>query len=133
MEKYPGQIRFEYHPYPYTKFGFTVAEALEAAGEQGKFWEMHNALIEDVPQNDVELQALAESVGLDMGTFNKALTSGKYREVIESAKQETKANGVNDVALFINGQEYQKYPGTFDDLCREIEAELERMGANGGS
>lgn len=133
MDEYPGQIRFEYHPYPYSDFGFKIAEALEAAGDQGKFWEMHNALIDDVPQNDAELKALAEKVGLDIGLFDDALARGEYRAKIESAIKESEAMGVTEVALFINGKEYQAYPGTFDDLCRAIETELERAGENGGN
>lgn len=130
LEKYAGRIRLEYHHYPSSDFALTVAEALEAAGEQGKFWQMHSLLIEAVPRDVVDLNGLAGRVGLDMGLFREALADGKYRQKVESSVREAKAKGVEQVALFINGQEYRKYPGTFDDLCAAIEEEMERAQAN---
>ncbi len=128
LKQYSGQVRFEYHPYPYSDFGTVLAEALEAAGDQNKFWEMHNAMLEDVPENLSELNVPADKVGLDIEKFNRALESGKYLEKIESSIREAKSAGVTEVALFINRKEYHKFPGTFKDLCQAIESEIERRG-----
>lgn len=130
VQKYPRQVRFEYHPFPYSDLGFRIAEALEAAGSQGKFWELHRAVIENAPEDEQGLRALAEAVGLDMPVLNEALEKGIYRADIEASVQAAEALGVREVALFVNGKEYRKYPGTFDDLSRMIESELQRMGSH---
>lgn len=93
---------------------------------------MHAAVIEEEPGDEAELQVLAERVGLDMDLFNEGLASGKYRTKIESSVENAEAKGVREVALFINGKEYKEYPGTFEDLCRAIEKELERLEAGNG-
>lgn len=121
---YPGQVRFEYHPYPYSDFGLTLAQGLEAAGEQGKFWEMHNRMVEDAPENMAELVAVAEAAGLNTETFTAAIDSRKFAEKVRAAKESAAGRGVGEVALFINGKEYQKSPGTLDDLIGAIEDEL---------
>lgn len=131
VQKYAGQVRFEYHPFPYSELGFTIAEALEAAGAQGKFWELHRAVIENAPEDEHGLWALAAGLGLDMPALNRALEEGTYRAGIEASIQAAEALGVKEVALFVNGKEYRKYPGTLDDLSRLIESELERIESHG--
>ncbi len=127
LEEYPEQVRFEYHPFPYSDFGFKIAEALEAAGDQGKFWELHDAIIDDVPKDGAELVSLMEGVGLDMDELVEAFTAGKYREIVESSILKAREGGVTQVALFINENEYREHSGDFEDLCQAIEQELERL------
>lgn len=132
VQEYAGRVRFEYHPFPYSDFGFTIAEALEAAGEQGKFWELHRAVIEKAPEDEEGLRALAEGVGLDMSALNEALEKGTYRARVEASVQAAKALGVKEVSLFVNGKEYRKYPGTFDDLRGMIDQELGHLEGDNG-
>ena len=133
LDIYPDEIRLDYHHYPYSEFSYQLAEALEVAGEQGKFWEMHDMIIQDVPDDISELTALAEDLGLDMERFNEALDSGEFYEKVRLAKEDAISDGVNYVLVFINGKEYKKYPGTLTDLCDAIDEELERIEANGGN
>ena len=46
MKKYAGNISLEYHSYPlpFHNYAQKAAESAECAGEQGKFWEMHNEI-----------------------------------------------------------------------------------------
>lgn len=133
LDIYPDEIRLDYHHYPSSDFSHKLAEALEAAGEQGKFWEMHDSIIEDVPDDMFELIAVAEGLGLDMERFNEALDSGEFFEKVQLAKEKAISAGVKYVSVFINGKEYKKYPGTPADLCSAIDEELERIEANGGN
>ena len=130
LDMYPQEVTSVYHHYPSSDFSYKLAESLEAAGEQGKFWQMHDRIIEDVPDDISELKAAAEGVGLDMQEFKEALDSGKFAETVQLAKQEAISRGVEHVSLFINGREYKKYPGTLADLCYAIDEELERIAAN---
>lgn len=130
LDIYPDEIRLDYHHYPSSDFSHKLAEALEAAGEQGKFWEMHDSIIEDVPDDMFELIAVAEGLGLDMERFNEALDSGEFFEKVQLAKEKAISAGVKYVSVFINGKES---PGTPADLCSAIDEELERIEANGGN
>ncbi len=98
-----------------------IAEGLEAAGAQGKFWELHDRLLEGVPQDMDELRAAAEDVGLDMAQFDQALETGQYTAVVTEAIELAKDHGVEDLGLFINGIEYTKYYETLDDLKGDLE------------
>src|SRR5882762_3835926 len=69
QKKMGDQLRFIFRNFPLTNshpFAELAAEAAEAAGGQGKFWEMHDAIFEH--QHALEpprLIALATKVGLD--------------------------------------------------------------------
>lgn len=132
LDLYPGQVRLIYHHYPCSAFSEKIAQALEAAGDQGKFWEMHDRIIQNVPDNMSELAAVAQDLALDMERFNEALDSGEFAEVVWRAKQQALSAGVSHVSVFINGKEYRRYPGTMQDLCSAIDQELERPEAGGG-
>jgi protein-disulfide isomerase len=133
MDMYPKEIRLVYHHYPSSGFSQKIAEALEVAGEQDKFWEMHDSIIEDVPDDMSELIAVAEGLGLDMERFNEALDSGEFSEIVHIAKEKAISAGVKYVSVFINGKEYKESPGTPADLRIAIDDELERIEANGGN
>lgn len=130
MSAYPGKIRVIHHHYPSSGFYEELAESLEIAGEQGKFWEFHDRLIQNIPGDMTSLLGLAEDLGLDMGHFSEALNSGKYTETVKKAKEEAITRGVKRVSMFINGKEYEKSPGTLDDLYHAIDEELEKFNTN---
>jgi len=133
LADYPGKIRMVYHHYADPGFSEKLAEALEAAGEQGKFWEMHDRFIQNVPSDINQLQLVAEEIGLEIREFNEVLESGRFNEKVRLAKQEAISAGVKYVSIFINRKEYQKNPGTLDDLYTAINKELERLGADVGN
>ena len=132
LDMYPGSVRMVYHHYPFSSLGQTIAEALEAAGEQGKFWELHDSLAADVPDDISELEACAREIGLDMHKFSEALDSGRFREKVELDKEEAISRGIKHVSVFINGKEYGHNPGTLSDLCAAIDEELERTASDDG-
>src|SRR5262249_55874959 len=60
-----------------------AAEAALAAGEQGKFWEMHDRLFQHQQALDrSSLERYAAELGLDQGRFQAALDSRRYREQV---------------------------------------------------
>ena len=130
FDMYPENVRMVYHHYPFSEFGQKLAEALEAAGKQGKFWELHDRFIQDVPRNVSELKVCAEEIGLDMPKFEKALDIGKFSGKVELDKQRAVLHGVDHVSVYVNGKEYRHAPGTLSDLCAAIDEELTRIGAN---
>jgi protein-disulfide isomerase len=92
------------HPFA----GF-AAEAAEAAGVQGKFWEMHDALFEYQALVDPdELPSLASGVGLDVSDFRDDMVSRRFRERVEGDAERARSEGASGTpAFFINGERYQ--------------------------
>jgi len=83
----------------------SAAEAARCAGEQGKFWEYHDALFSD--QNHLDpggLQNKAQKLQLDEKQFESCLTSEKYKAQIQRDSQDGMRVGVSGTpGFFING------------------------------
>lgn len=81
------------------KLAFKAAEAANCAGEQGKYWEMHDRLFAN--QKTLEpWKAHAEAVGLDVPKFEGCLTAGKQAEEIRKDMAEVQKAGVTGTPLF---------------------------------
>jgi protein-disulfide isomerase len=87
-----------------------AAEAAECAGEQGKYWEMHDALFGSQDrwsgQQDpgAIFTELAGDLGLDQGSFDACLEGGQYEGDVLDDQKEGIAEGVSSTpAFFING------------------------------
>lgn len=108
FDAYPGKIHlmFKHFPLPIHPDAPGAHEAALAAGEQGKFWEMHDLVLAD--QQAVGRDALmahAESLGLDRGRFVEALDQHRFRPAIDRDIREAKALGVVATpTFFINGK-----------------------------
>jgi protein-disulfide isomerase len=110
------QLRFVFRHFPLTQIhphAEAAAEASEAAGAQGQFWEMHDLLYENQPLLDPpHLMAYAEELGLDIDRFTRELKQGSYRERVREDFLSGVRSGVNGTpAFFINGV---RYDGSWD-------------------
>jgi protein-disulfide isomerase len=85
-----------------------AAEAAEAAGAQGKFWEMHTLLFER--QQALRTQDLiryAEELTLDVERFRDELKTGMYSERVRADFLAGVQNGVYGTpGLFLDGVRY---------------------------
>ncbi len=82
-----------------------AAEAAHCAGEQGKFWDMHAALLggaADLGSGGIERRARA--VGLDMTRFGECVARNKYAAVIAAHEQEADAAGIDGTPGFVVGR-----------------------------
>ena len=83
-------------------------QAALAAGEQGRFWEMHDLLFTN--QNKIKLPDLlryAQQLHLDVPRFQKALESGRFRRVIDDDRAMANGLGISATpAFFINGKSF---------------------------
>jgi protein-disulfide isomerase len=84
-----------------------AAEAARCAGEQGKFWNYHDALYASSPNATQEnLKSYAKELGLDVDAFVRCLGSGKFKSVVQRDLVEGAQLGVTGTpTLFINGRE----------------------------
>jgi protein-disulfide isomerase len=108
-----GKVRFIYHdfPLPQHDHAMIAAAAARAAGEQGKFWQMHDLLFARQrawsTSNDIQplLSSYAEAIGLDRSAFDQALTSEKFDVALGMARQQADRRGVRATPTFeVNGQ-----------------------------
>ena len=109
-------LRFVFRHFPLTQIhphAENSAEASEAAGAQGQFWEMHDLLFENQPRLDPpHLLMFAEELGLDSKRFVRELEAGIYRERVREDFLTGVRSGVNGTpAFFINGV---RYDGSWD-------------------
>lgn len=105
---YDGKIKVvsKHFPLAFHQHARLASEAALAAGEQGKFWEMHAKLYlnyrELQPEN---LERYAGEIGLNMKRFRRALAQHKFQPVIDQDTKDGEAVGVRGTpAFFINGR-----------------------------
>jgi protein-disulfide isomerase len=89
-------VKYVFLDYPLEsihKLAFKAAEAAHCAGEQGKYWEMHDRLFAN--QKALEpWKAHAEAVGLDGPRFEECLSAGRYAAEIRNDIDEGRKAGV---------------------------------------
>jgi protein-disulfide isomerase len=128
LEKdFPGKIRVVWkdYPLPFHPNARPAAIAARVAGEQGKFWEMHNKLFQNQQALDrPNLEKYAAEVGIDVGKLKAALDSNKYSSEIEADLKSGQELGVNGTpASFINGRKIGgAYP--YETFKKVVEQEL---------
>jgi len=130
MAEYPDKIRLilKNYPYRYRDYSHLAAEALLAAGDQGKYWEMHDIMIKNSPTLDRDsLIRYAGELGLDIKQFTSDLDSMKHKKLIEEDGNLAIAMDLyNTPTFFINGR---KVIGNrpYEYLKKIIEEELENV------
>ena len=96
-KKYPGQLRvvFKHYPLSLGAAGLLAHQAAIAAGEQGKFWEMHDRLFAGKKDPDrTALEAIARDLGMDVARFMAALDSARAADEVQRDLVESKAFNV---------------------------------------
>jgi protein-disulfide isomerase len=90
-----------------------LAAAAEAAGLQGKFWEMHDSLLEDQGHlDDPHLWDRATRLGLDLERFEADRRSPRAGERIDDDFQSGIRAGVATTPTqFLNGTAFPGIPG----------------------
>ena len=83
-----------------------AAMASEAAGKQGKFWEMHDKLFQDPRAlTDENIEKYATEIGLDMAKFKEDLKDKKLEAKIKKQQSQGSTLGARGTpAFFVNGR-----------------------------
>lgn len=109
-----GRVQFIYHELPLTNIhpnAVAAAEAARCAGDQGKFWEMHDQLFNNQslwaqlssPLNT--FSGYAGIIGINRTTFEACMQAGTHREAILTAAKDAATLGVQATPSFsVNGQ-----------------------------
>ncbi len=116
MDMYPEDVRLVYRPYPLISIhpnSQVAAQAAEAAGLQGKFWEMYANLFDKQSEwNSLTIDEFrdwlageATALGLNEVQFTQDTVSEAVVEKIQSAMDYAQSIGMNSVpTVLINGR-----------------------------
>jgi protein-disulfide isomerase len=122
------EVRFVFRHFPLAQMhphALQAAEAAEAAGAQGLFWEMHDRLF--MNQRNLEASALmsyAADLGLDITRFAQDLQEHRHLPKVRRHFMEGVRSGVNGTpTFFINGERWNG-PYTAEALRAGIEGGL---------
>ena len=131
--EYGDRVRFEYRHFPLNSIHQNAEEAAmaaEAAGEQGKFWEMTDMLFAEQAEwsplgspEEVFVE-YAGKLGLDTARFSADLKSKDLLEKIRASAKEGTAAGINSTpSFFLNGSRIQ--PKNYDEFKGAVEQALQ--------
>ena len=105
-------LRFVFRHFPTVRthpHSMRAAEAAEAAGAQGKFWEMHDELFtHQTALEDSDLMRHARRIGLDLYKFSQALSHNIFLPKIEAGYQLSLFDEhiTGTPTLYLNGTRY---------------------------
>jgi protein-disulfide isomerase len=107
-ELFREQFRFVFRHYAYARIhpnAELAGQAAEAAGAQGRFWEMHDLLFQNQSAlRAADLIARAKTLDLDVDRFERELRADAYLDVVRADFKTGVQNGVfGTPGMFING------------------------------
>ncbi len=143
--EYKDKISFQFRNLPLTQIhqhAFAGARAAEAAGKQGKFWEMYDMLYVNQRTWSVNTRptdnfnAYAEQLALDIEKFKKDYASSEVNSVINADISAFKKTGqsLGTPTFFLNGKKIDLKSTSndsvpsYEKLTAIIDAELKKQG-----
>lgn len=130
LEEYEGKIRFQFRHFPLTLIhqrSLKASESAVAAGQEGKFWEMHNVLFANRRNlGTTSLKLHSKEAGIKNKKFLDDLVNGVYGWQVQDDLKEGINRGVKEIpAFFINDVPFTLKP-TFANLSAAIDAALKK-------
>lgn len=116
LAEFGERVRFAFRHFPLSTdhvHNQLAAEAAEAGGAQGYFWDMHEYLFAHHPLFDpAHLRQGAAAIGLDLGRFDGEMTRRVYADRVYGDFRGGVRLGVRATpSFFVNGERYE---GTHD-------------------
>ncbi len=103
-----GKVRYVFRDFPLDQIhpqARKLAEAAHCAGENGKYWEMHDVLFQNqkAPAPS-QLDEQARVVGLNKAKFDDCLSSGRYAAMVQRGLAEGAVVGAQGTPSFVVGK-----------------------------
>ena len=138
-QEFGKDIAFSFRHFPLAQVhpnAKAAAQAAEAAGAQGKFWDMHDMLFErqtewaPKPSPTGTFVSYAKEVGINTDQFEKDMDRDDLEQKIDSHYQTGIASGVNSTpTFFLNGVKLDN-PKSLDDFRHTITQAIEAAHKN---
>ncbi len=130
LDEYEGKIRFNFRHFPLTRIhqrSLKASEAAVAAGQEGKFWEMHNVLFANRRNlGTTSLKLYSKEAGVNNKKFLDDLVNAVYGWQVQGDLKEGIDRGVKDVPAFFVNDELVEGKPTFDNISKAIDAALKK-------
>jgi protein-disulfide isomerase len=120
LSRYNGKLKLEYHHFPLIQIhpnAMAAALAAEAAGEQGKFWEMHDLLYQrqqewaPSPNAETNFVQYALQLGLDSNRFMQSMRSPATRDRVLADVTRGSSVVQGTPTFILNGELIHELPG----------------------
>ncbi len=122
-----GKVKLVYRDFPlsFHQNAQKAAEAAECAGEQDKYYEMHDKIFENQQAiTATNLKEYAKEIGLNTNEFNECLDSGEMANEVQKDFQDGQSIGIRGTpTFFINGK-LLRGAQPFEEFQKIIEKEL---------
>ena len=130
LKESSNKLHFVFRNFPLRKvhpLAHISAITAEAAGKQGKFWEVHDLIFENQDKLSKNyLLSLVEDIGLDLAQFAEDSKRDEILGKIERDFESGIRSGVNGTpTFFLNGSPILTYDETYESLLDAIELESE--------
>ena len=141
LSQYDGKVRLVVRYMPLHPNSLRAATLTEAAGEQGKYWQMQELLFQKQPEwgtkhgpasastPPADINALFEKyameLGLDLGRVNSAVRENRFQAKLDRDLKDGQTLGVRQTpTIFVNGRKLARLSET--DLRALIDEELKK-------
>jgi protein-disulfide isomerase len=109
LQRFPNRVLFVYRHFPLEEphpHALGAAETAESAGEQGKFWQMHDLLFEHQDQlGPSHLRGYAERLGLDVARYTAEMDAHVYLQRIRESQGSARRSHLRSTpGFFVNGR-----------------------------
>jgi Na+/H+ antiporter NhaA len=125
-ERFGDDLRYVFRHLPLADvhaYAELAARAAEAAGEQGRFWDMHDVLFAHQDELEVDdLLGYAADIGLDVERFARDLDDERLASRVRDDVASAEASGARGTPTFFIGSRRHVGPYDTETLVRELEA-----------
>jgi protein-disulfide isomerase len=113
LDRFEGKVSFVFRHFPLTRVhqkAHKAAEAAIGASQEGKFWEMHQILMQHrMNLGVISLKSYAREAGVKDKKFLDHLINGDWGWYVQDDLREGLSKGVTEIpALFVNGERFTK-------------------------
>ena len=140
LKEYDSRLRivFRNFPLPVHEHAHEAAMAAEAAGLQGRFWEMYDVLYREqafwsyAPNTRELFESYAGTIGLNLDQFRKDMDSERAKERVDSDHARGEFLGIKVTpTFFINNQPVEPKDKTPEGVRAAINAALAEKSKSG--
>jgi protein-disulfide isomerase len=136
----PGHLRLRFMDMPLVEIGHrnspTASLAAACANEQGKFWEMHDAIFANQDRWATQatrnprgvIDPLAQQVGLDVSRYDQGMDSQKYVANIQAHRRAAERYRVQSTPSFVIGGKVYAGSLPYDEFKRYVDQEATARG-----
>lgn len=141
MDKYKDSLSLVFRHFPLNIHPNAVpaSKAVEAAGKQGKYWEMYNKIYESQKEWSAEKNTInvfagyAQGLGLNVDQFKKDLDDKEIQKKIDRDVADGTSLGVNSTPSFYLNNEKIQNPASLEDFETLIKAAILKAPKPGNS